>query len=200
MYYVQKISKFKRFHHVNNLLPFVWRFFGFSANHLIKGLFATLPNERWTSNQCSSCSMRFGLFIKLEWFFTNLHYTLSVDDGLSVEGRIRWHRWDPTQLRTHRHVYNLPFQGCSHPPCHCTKLEKLCYRESQALHKERHDGTSPQRGDKLVQWVQRWNNKDNDWGPRRWRIINWCYIFVDSHWWADCRGGMTSLLEEDGKK
>ena len=47
--------------------------------------------------------------------------------------------------------------------CHCTNLEKLCNRESQALHKERHNDASPQCGDKLVQWVQRWNNKDNDW-------------------------------------
>jgi hypothetical protein len=44
------------------------------------------------------CSMHFGLFRKQE-FFTNPNYTWSADNGLSVEGKIRWHQWEPTQLR-----------------------------------------------------------------------------------------------------
>jgi hypothetical protein len=48
--------------------------------------------------------MRFGLFIKQEWFFANPNYTWSVDNGLSVEGKIQWCQWDSTKQRTHRHV------------------------------------------------------------------------------------------------
>ncbi len=86
--------------------------------------------------------MRFGLFIKQEWFFTNPNYTWSVYGGLTVEGKIWWHQWDPTQLRTHRHVYNLPFQCCSRCCCHCTNLEKLCYRfQARASHQT--EGVAP---------------------------------------------------------
>ncbi len=54
---------------------------------LNKGLHATLPNEHWSSRQCSSCSICFGLFIQQEWFFTNPNYTWSVTMAWVWKGR-----------------------------------------------------------------------------------------------------------------
>ncbi len=81
------------------------------------------------------------------------NYTWSVDNGFNVEGKIRWCRWDPTQLRTHRHMCDLPFQGCSCRRCHCTNTEKTLLHRITSSTQGGNNGASPQLGDKLVQWV-----------------------------------------------
>ncbi len=141
--------------------------------------------------------MHFGLFIKQEWFSTNPNYTWSVDNGLSVEGKIWWLIGSHSAEDPQAHV-RIPFQGCSCHHCHCTDLERLSYIESQAPHKERQDGASPQRGNTLVLWVQRWNNKDDDWaqgGGESSIGATFLLTLMDR-----LQGGVTSLLKEDEKQ
>jgi hypothetical protein len=66
---------------------------------------------------------------------------MKCDNGLSVERKIRWPQWDPTQLRTHRHVYNLPSKvaaaAITIAPTmknFVTENHKLCTRRDMMAH------------------------------------------------------------------